>query len=119
MASDRVDTWDQVVAFARSLPGVTMERFYGRPCPKVNRKAVASPSHETETSFHVPCPHDEKTVPLETGLDTFWRTPQYKGWPGVLVRYGSGDPERIRSVIRRAWRDRAKKVQREVFGDRP
>ena len=119
MASDKFDTWEQVVAFACSLPDVTMESFYGTPCPKVNKKAFVSPSHEADTSFHVPSTHDEKAVLLETDPDTFWQTPHYEGWPGLLVRYGSDDPERIRNVIRRAWWDRAKKPQQEAFGDRP
>ena len=43
MPIDRFDAWDEVVAFACSLPDVTMESFYGTPCPKVNKKAFVSP----------------------------------------------------------------------------
>lgn len=113
------DCWDEVVGFARTLPGVTMESFYRDLCPKVNGKAFVSPGHERDTSFHVPSPHDEKAVLLETDPDTFWQTAHYKGWPGVLVRYGSADPERVGTVITRAWWDKASPAQREAFGDRP
>jgi hypothetical protein len=87
--------------------------------PQGEQEGVRPPGHEAETSFHVPSTHDEKAVLLETDPDTFWQTPHYEGWAGLLVRYGSNDPERIRNVIRRAWWDRAKKSQREAFGDRP
>jgi hypothetical protein len=114
----KFDNWEQVVAFAQTLPDTSMESFYGDLCPKVNKKAFVSPSREGD-SFHVPSPHEEKAVLLDTDPDTFWQTKHYEGWPGLLVRYGADDPERIANVIRRAWWDRAKKPQREAFGDRP
>ena len=117
--TDRFDTWDQVVAFALTLPDTYMESFYNDLCPKVNKKAFVSQSHEADTSFHVPSPHEEKAVLLETDPDTFWQTPHYEKWPGLLVRYGSSDPERIMTVITRSWWDRASKAQRVAFGERP
>lgn len=113
-----MNDWEDVVAFACALPGVTMAPYYGVPCLKVNNKAFVSPGREAG-SFHVASPHDEKAVLLETDPDTFWQTPHYQNWPGVLVRFGSADPERVRTVIRRAWWDRATKAQRNSFGPRP
>ncbi|HMN53602.1 MAG TPA: MmcQ/YjbR family DNA-binding protein [Sphingopyxis sp.] len=114
----RFANWDDVVAFALVLPDVEMAPFYGTPCPKVNGKAFVSPGREAG-SFHVMCPHEEKEVLLETDPGSFWQTPHYEGWPGLLVRYGSHDPGRVADVIRRAWWDRAKKAQRAAFGARP
>lgn len=113
-----MNSWAQVVAFAQSLPDVQMAPYYGTPCPKVNGKAFVSPGREPG-SFQVMTPHDEKALLLETDPDTFWQTPHYEGWPGVLVRFGSRDVDRVRDVIRRAWWDRAKKPQRAAFGPRP
>lgn len=110
--------WKAVVAFALTLPDTYMDPFYGTPCPKVNKKAFVSPGREPG-SFHVMCSHEEKAVLLETDPETFWQTPHYEGWPGLLVRYGSADPDRVKSVIRRAWWDRASKTQRKDFEDRP
>lgn len=110
--------WHDVIAFARALPDVVMDSFYGTPCPKVNGKAFVSPGRETG-SFHVMSPHDEKAVLIETDPDTFWQTDHYRNWPGLLVRYGSNDPDRVRIVIQRAWWDRAKRAQRAAFGERP
>lgn len=110
--------WEQVVAIALSLPDTAMAPYYGTPSPKVNGKAFVSPGRE-EGSFHVPSPHDEKAILLETDPDTFWETDHYRGWPGLLVRYGSDDPERVALVITRAWWDKASKTQRKAYGDRP
>jgi len=110
--------WEDVVVFACGLPHVTMAPYYGVPCPSVNGRAFVSPGREAG-SFHVPSPHVEKSVLMETEPDTYWQTAHYEGWPGVLVRYGGADPERVRTVIRRAWWDRASKAQRHAFGPRP
>ncbi|MBB6427070.1 hypothetical protein [Sphingopyxis sp. JAI128] len=61
----------------------------------------------------------EKEVLLETDPDTFWQTRHYEDWHAVLVRFGSDDPGRVANIIRRAWWDRAKKAQRQAFGERP
>jgi hypothetical protein len=110
--------WDAVVAFACALPDVEMASFYGTPCPKVRGKAFVSPGREPG-SFHVMCPHEEKAVLLATDPATFWQTPHYANWPGLLVRYAPADPDRVARVIRRAWWDRASAAQRRAYGDRP
>jgi hypothetical protein len=84
----------------------------------VRGKAFVSPGRE-DGSFHVMTPHDEKAILLETDPDTFWQTAHYEGWPGLLVRYGSADPERVKRVIARAWWNRASTAQRKAYGDRP
>jgi hypothetical protein len=37
-----------------------------------------------------------------TDPDTFWQSPHYEGWEGVLIRYDSKDDERVREVIGRS-----------------
>ena len=118
MSASRFDGWDDVVAFACALPDVEMAPFYGTPCPKVNGKAFVSPGREAG-SFHVMCPIEEKELLLETDPGIFWQTPHYEGWHALLVRFGSDDSERVANVLRRAWWDRAKKAQRQDFGERP
>lgn len=114
----RFDDWGDVVAFALALPGTEMAPFYGTPCPKVNGKAFVSPGREND-SFHVPCPHEEKEILLETDPATFWQTDHYRDWPGLLVRYASLDSERVARTIRRAWWDKASRGQRKEYGPRP
>lgn len=90
-----------------------------RPVPRcAARRSFVSPGREPG-SFHAMSPHAEKALLLETDPETFWQTPHYEGWPGLLVRYASADPERVKRVIARAWWDRASKAQRAAFGERP
>lgn len=112
------DDWDAVLAFALAMPDTYLESFYGRPAPKVNGRAFVSEGGEPG-SFHVRSPHDEKAVLIDTDPATFWQTSHYANWPGLLVRYGSTDPERIALVIRRAWWDLASAGQRKAYGPRP
>ena len=111
-------TWEDVAAFACGLPDVAIASFYGRPGAKVGGKAFVSTGREPG-SFHVRSAHDEKAVLIATDPDTFWQTPHYADWPGLLVRYGSADPDRIAQVITRAWWDAAGAARRKAFGERP
>ncbi|MFD1612463.1 MmcQ/YjbR family DNA-binding protein [Sphingomonas tabacisoli] len=110
--------WDEVVAFALALRDTELSTSYGKPAVKVNGKAFVYPGREVG-SFAIASPLPEKELLMETDPDTFWETDHYRGWPAVLVRFGSADRERIEAVITRAWWDRLKKPQREAFGDRP
>lgn len=116
--SGPIAAWPDVAAFALSLDGTVAGTSWGRAAVKVRGKAFVSEGGEAG-SFHVMAPHDEKALLIETDPDTFWQTPHYAGWPGLLVRYGSADPDRVRAVIARAWWDRAYAAQRRAYGDRP
>jgi len=97
-------TWDEAVAFALSLPDTELSKSYGQPAVKVasNGRAFLYPSHETDTSFGVAIDLDTIEVLKETEPETYWQTPHYEGWPGVLVRYDTADEERVRDVISRS-----------------
>lgn len=110
--------WDEVVAFALALPGTELSTSYGKPAVKVNGKAFVYPGREVG-SFAISSPLPEKELLMETDPNSFWETAHYRGWPAVLVRFGSADRERIETIIIRAWWDRLKKPQREVYGQRP
>ena len=97
-------TFDEAVAFALSLRGTALGKSYGKPAVKVasNDRAFLFPSHEADTSFGVAMDHDTIEILKETDPDTFWQTPHYVGWEGVLVRYDSKDPDRVLEVIERS-----------------
>ena len=97
-------TWEEAVAFALSLPDTERGTSYGKPAVKVtsNGRAFLFPSHEPDTSFGVAMDLDTIEILKETDPDTFWQTPHYVGWEGVLIRYDSKDDERVRSVIERS-----------------
>ena len=97
-------TFDEAVAFALTLPGTELGKSYGKPAVKVraNARAFLFPSHEADTSFAVAMDLDTIEILKETEPATFWQTPHYAGWEGVLVRYDSKDDERVRDVIQRS-----------------
>ena len=106
------------MAFALALPGTEESTSYGKPAVRVRGKAFVYPGRE-EGSFAIACPLEEKELLMETDPGTFWETAHYRGWPAVLVRFGSSDRERIELVIRRAWWDRLTKKEQADFGERP
>jgi hypothetical protein len=97
-------TWDEAVGFALSLPGTELGTSYGKPAVKVtaNGRAFLFPSHEADTSFGLAIDLDTVEILKATDPVTFWQTPHYEGWPGVLVRYDSRDGERVREIIARS-----------------
>ena len=97
-------TFDEAVAFALSLPDTERGTSYGMPAVKVasNGRAFLFRSHEPDTSFGVAMDLDTIEILKETDPDTFWQTPHYVGWEGVLIRYDSNDEERVRDVIGRS-----------------
>lgn len=100
--AEPVDNWEKALAFALSLPDAELSTSYGKPAAKVNGRAFLFPSHEAETSFGVAIDLDTIEMLKETDPGTFWQTPHYLGWPGVLIRYDSADPERVHAIIERA-----------------
>ena len=102
---DSIAGWDEAVAFALSLRGTELSTSYGKPAVKVNGRAFLYTGHEDKTSFGVAIDLDTVEMLKETDPDTFWQSPHYEGWPAVLIRYGSEDPERVREIIERsdAW----------------
>jgi hypothetical protein len=118
MAAGPFSCWDDVAAFALTLPETEMATSYGRPAVKVRSKGFVFPGREPD-SFAVFAPLPEKELLMETDPVTFWESAHYRGWPAVLVKYGSPERERIENVIVRAWWDKASKKQRTAWGERP
>jgi hypothetical protein len=97
-------TFDEAIAYALTLPGTELSTSYGKPAVKVaaNGRAFLYPSHEPDTSFGVAVDLDTIEILKATDPNTFWQTPHYEGWPGVLVRYDSDDPDSVRETIDRS-----------------
>lgn len=97
-------TWEEAVDVALALPGTEMSTSYGKPAVKTaaNGRAFFFPGHEADTSFGLAMDLDTIELLKETHPDTFWQTPHYVGWEGVLVRYDSSDEERVRELIERS-----------------
>ena len=102
--AETIDSFEEAVAYALALPDTELSTSYGKPAVKVksNGRAFLYTGHEDETSFGVGIDLDTVEILMETDPDTFWQTPHYQGWPAVLVRFGSADPDRVRSIIQRS-----------------
>jgi len=93
--------WDKVTSFAASLPCAERSTHYGGPAVKANGNAFVAPGRE-DGSFCLLIDRDTVDMLKETDPETYWQTPHYEGWPSVLVRYDSADPERVLAMIERA-----------------
>ena len=102
--SEPIRSFEDAVAFALTLPGAELGTSYGKPAVKVNGRAFVYSGRETKTSFGVAIDKDVVEMLKETDPDTFWQSPHYEGWPAVLIRFDSADPERVRDVVRRSHR---------------
>lgn len=102
--SNRISSFEDAVAFALGLPDTVLSTSYGKPAVKVasNGRAFLYTGHEQTTSFGVGIDLDTVEILKETDPGTFWQSPHYEGWPAVLIRFDSADPERVRDVIARS-----------------
>ena len=105
--TEPIDSWEKAVALALSLPDTELSTSYGKPAVKIksNGRAFLYVGREAESSFGVGIDLDTVEILKETDPHTFWQSPHYEGWPAVLIRFDSRDPERVREVIERshAW----------------
>ena len=111
--------WAGVVDAGVALAGVDLVTSYGKAALKFRGKTLAAATAPDPGSFVLRVAVDEKELLIETDPATFWETDHYRGWPAILVRYGSTATDRIAPFLARAWWDRATKAQRQQFGDRP
>jgi hypothetical protein len=102
--AEPISSFEEAVAFALSLPDTELGTSYGKPAVKVasNGRAFLYTGHEDQTSFGIAIDLDTVEMLKETDPDTFWQTPHYEGWPAVLIRFGSADPDRVRAMIERS-----------------
>jgi len=113
-----VKDWAAVVAAAAHLPGVEQGTSYGQPALKVRSKTIAGTTGP-DGSFVLHVTPEDKELLLTTDPDTFWQTDYYRGWPAILVRYGTPAADRIAVLLARAWWDRTTVAGRRAFGERP
>ncbi|HEY0510474.1 MAG TPA: MmcQ/YjbR family DNA-binding protein [Thermoanaerobaculia bacterium] len=108
MKSDQPVTFETVRQVALSLPGVEEGKSYGTPAFRIGKKFLARLREDGET-LALRIGFDERDVLMKADPETFFITEHYRGYPAVLVRLATVDPDRLREVLEEAWRQNAPK----------
>lgn len=111
--------WAAVTAAAFVLPGVEIGTAYGMPALRFRNRTLASCTAPDPGSFVLRVAVADKEALLATDPATFWETDHYRGWPAILVRFGTPATDRVALLLHRAWWDAATVAQRRAYGERP
>jgi hypothetical protein len=109
-----VITWDMVCEYLESLPEAQRDPPGGREVVRVRGKVLAYPA-ANERSRPPGAAPDEPYLVVRTdpetraallleAPDTFFVTPHYATYPGVIVRLATVAPERLQALLTDAWR---------------
>ncbi|WP_433526527.1 MmcQ/YjbR family DNA-binding protein [Nocardia pseudovaccinii] len=96
-------TWEQVVALATELPGVTESTWWRSPALKVSGKGFARLRSEAEGGLVLLCEMAEKEAMLASGDPAFYTTPHYDGYPYILIDLDRIEPDQLRELLDAAW----------------
>jgi hypothetical protein len=118
-------TWETVCAILEELPGAAQDPPGGREVVRVFGKVVAYPAAnersrpdgypENEEFVIIKTDYSERAALLQQDPQTFFVTPHYQDYPGVIVRLSRVKPDQLRELLTDAWRMVApKKLVREM-----
>lgn len=99
-------TFGAVREIALALPGVEDGTSYGTPALKVRGKLLVRLKEDGE-SFVLCVGFDLRDILMRTSPETFYITDHYRGYPAVLVRLASVDPDELPGLLEQAWREHA------------
>jgi hypothetical protein len=109
-----VITWDMVCAYLESLPEAQRDPPGGREVVRVRGKVVAYPAANDrsrppgaaadEPYLVIRTDPQTRAALLQEAPDTFFVTPHYQHYPGVIVRLATITPERLQALLTAAWR---------------
>jgi hypothetical protein len=110
----RVATWETVWKMLQALPGTEQGRLHDNPAVRVRGKLVAYlPNNPRSRPAHAPDHEEflvvktdfaERAALLEEDPETFFVTPHYQDYPGVIVRLATVRPDQLRELLTEAWR---------------
>jgi hypothetical protein len=114
MAGARGMSWDEICAYAKTLPGVEEGTSYGTPALRVKRAFLARLREDGETLV-VPVDPDERPLLVEAHPDELFVTKHYESSPLVLVALPQARPELVRELVDDAWASKASKRAVEAW----
>jgi hypothetical protein len=101
-------SYDRVREIALALPGVEDGTSYGTPALKVRGRLLVRLKEDGETIVLM-VDFELRDMLMKADPETFYITDHYRGYPAVLVRLASVDPEGLQVLLEQAWRSKAPK----------
>jgi hypothetical protein len=99
-------TFEDFRRMALELPGVEEGPSFGKPGFRVRKKFLARLVEE-DVLVLTKIDDLEKEMLLETQPDTFFITDHHRGYPTILIRLSRVDPDYLRDLLDRSWRQLA------------
>lgn len=96
-------TWEDVRRIASALPDVEESTSYREPAFKVHGKTFINMSPHEEGALVVRCAPEEQSLLVVARPDTYFLTPHYEGWGGVLMRLETTDENELAGAIEDAY----------------
>jgi hypothetical protein len=96
-------TFNEVRKLALALPEVEEGTSYGTPAFKVRKKFLSRLKEDGETLV-VRIYFDGRDILVAANPETFYITDHYRGYPAMLVRLATVDPDDLRELLEGAWR---------------
>ncbi len=96
-------TWEDVVAYAVTLPEVAETTSYGTPSLKVAGKLMARLRSEAEGGLAVKCSAIDKVALVGGDDPAYYTTPHFDGYNYVAVNLDLAQPDELFELIADAW----------------
>ena len=110
----------QAKKIALSFPGALEKPSYGKPSFFIEKKFFTRIRERDGAIVMRVGGIEQRDMMLELDPETYFITPHYKDWPGLLVRLSAITPTELKTMLERRWRDIApKKLMRETGGAKP
>ena len=97
-------SWDDVVAYAVTLPEVVESTSYRTPSLKVAGTLLGRLRTESEGGLALKCSADDKAALLAGSDPAFYTTPHYDGHNYILINLDVVDRQELFELIADAWR---------------
>ncbi|MFC5677537.1 MmcQ/YjbR family DNA-binding protein [Aeromicrobium endophyticum] len=96
-------TWDDLVAFASTLPEVAESTSYGTPAVKVAGKLIGRLRTESDGPLVLRCSASDKAALVEGDDPAFFTTSHYDGYDYVLIDLDQVDADELFELVDDAW----------------
>lgn len=97
-------TREEFAAIVLSFPDAEAGTSYGMPSFKVRGKFFTRVRDEDDSAVLQDVPLDERDLLIEAEPATFHFTKHYDGYPIVLARLATLEPDQLRGFLERRWR---------------